>query len=44
MQKNKDINRDEKIFASLEFDFFKFSSSLLLEHGRMSTKWTPLTC
>jgi len=30
----KDINTDENIFASLEFDFFQFSSSLLLEYGR----------
>jgi len=33
----KDINIDEKIFASLEFDFFfEFSSSLLLEYGCLS--------
>jgi len=32
--KKKDINIDEKVFISLEFDFFEFSLSLLLEYGR----------
>jgi len=36
--KKKDINTEEKIFASLEFDFFEFSSSLLLKYGRKSER------
>jgi len=33
--KKKDKNTDEKMFASPEFDFFEFSSSLLLEYCRV---------
>jgi len=32
--KKNDINTDGKFFASLELDFFEFSSNLLLEYDR----------
>jgi len=31
--KEKDKSTDEKFFASIEFDFFRVNSSLLLEYG-----------
>jgi len=30
--KKKDINTDENFYASYEFDFFEFRSSVLLEY------------
>jgi len=38
--KMKIKNTDENFLASLEFDFFKFNSSILFEYSRISVSFS----